>query len=174
MFIYFQIAIGIAALLLLSRIVAGVPDERAYRRTTVFIGVLLVGVALTILTIGARSPYTHSNLSGGSDPRYDRTDQIGIGGDTSFMGVSPQAAPTGADPAVRGAHLYVTEGCVTCHGLEGRGAPVGPPIVGQDNKTITQRVRQGSGGMPKFSPDGLTDQEIADITAYLKSMVTTK
>jgi cytochrome c553 len=172
--VYIEIAAAIAALLLLSRIVAGVPDERVYRRATVFIGVLLVCVALMILTIGARSPYTHANLSAGYDPRYDRTAQIGIGDDTSFMGVSPQAAPTAADPVARGAHLYVTEGCVTCHGLEGRGAPVGPAIVGQDIKTITQRLRQGPGGMPQFSPDGLTDQEIADITAYLASMVTTK
>lgn len=172
--VYIEIAVGIAALLVLSRVVAGVPGERAYRRATVFIGVLLVCVALTILTIGARSPYTHANLSAGYDPHYDRTAQISLGGDTSFMGVSPQAAPTAADPVVRGAHLFVTEGCALCHGLEGRGAPVGPPIVGQDAKTITQRVRQGPGGMPQFSPGGLTDQEIADITAYLASIVTNK
>ncbi len=174
MFVYIEIAAAIAVLLLLSRIVNGVWGERAYRRATAFIGVLLVCAALTILTIGARSPYTHANLGSGYDLRYDRTAQIGIGDDTSFMGVSPQAAPTAADPLVRGAHLFVTEGCATCHGLEGRGAPVGPAIAGQSLKTITQRVRQGPGWMPRFSPEGLTDQEITDIAAYLASLVTNK
>ena len=172
--VYIEIVVSIVVLLLMSRIVTDVQGERGYRRATVFIGVLLVCVALAILTIGARSPYTHANLTAGYDASYVRTDQIVIGEDAAFRGLNPQGVLTDAIATTRGARLYVTAGCVTCHGLEGRGGPVGPVIVGQNARTITQRVRQGPAGMPQFRPDGLTDEQIADITAYLASMVTAK
>jgi mono/diheme cytochrome c family protein len=146
----------------------------AYRRLTLAIWVLLMGVALTLLTIGARSPYTHSNLSAGYDQRYDRTAQIVVGDSTEFGGVSPSTASASGDATTRGASLYVTAGCVTCHALEGRGGPVGPAIAGIDAETLTQRVREGPAGMPRFSASGLTNEEIADITAYLESVVPAK
>lgn len=145
-----------------------------YRRLTLTIWVLLVCVALALLTIGARSPYTHSNLSAGYDPGYDRTAQIVIGDPTEFQGVSPSAANTADRPAIRGASLYVTAGCVTCHGLEGRGAVIGPAITGTDFEAVLRRVRQGPGGMPKFAVNALSDEQITDITAYLASQVTAK
>ena len=55
MLTYIEIMVGLAVLFLMSRVVTGVHGERAYRRATIFIGVLLVSAALTILTIGARS-----------------------------------------------------------------------------------------------------------------------
>lgn len=128
-------------------------------------------LALMVLTIGARSPYTHANLSTGYDPRYVRTDQILVGPAGQFRGVSPSTANAADAPAVRGASLYVTAGCVTCHGLEGRGAEVGPAIAGTELKTLLQKVRQGPSGMPRFSTDGLTDAEVADIEAYLQTLV---
>lgn len=145
-----------------------------YRRLTATIWVLLVCVALTLLAIGARSPYTHSNLSAGYDPSYDRTAQIVIGGSSEFQGVSPTTANAADGPTTRGAALYTTAGCVTCHGLAGHGAVVGPAIAGTKLETLIQRVRQGPGGMPKFSIGALTDQQIADIAAYLASQVTAK
>ena len=145
-----------------------------YRRLTLTIWILLMGVALTLLVIGARSPYTHANLSAGYDPRYDRTSQIVVGAATGFDGVSASTA-TGSDPVVRGGSLYVTAGCVTCHGLEGRGSVVGPEIAGKaELDIVTQRVRQGPAGMPKFSLEALTDEQIADITAFLQSVEATE
>jgi mono/diheme cytochrome c family protein len=144
-----------------------------YRRLTSAVWAVLVCAALTILTIGARSPYTHSNLGAGYDPRYERTGQILVGPTVPFDGLN-RARATGNDPEARGATLYVTEGCVTCHGLEGRGGAVGPEIFGIDQETITQRVREGPAGMPQFSASGLTEEEIADITAFLGSVVDPK
>jgi len=148
--------------------------QTPYRRLTLTIWVLLVCVALSLLTIGARSPYTHSNLSAGYDPRYDRTAQIAIGDPTEFQGVSPSVANAADGAATRGTSLYVTEGCVTCHGLEGRGAVIGPPITGTVFETMLKRVRQGPAGMPKFAVNALSDEQIADITAYLATQVTPK
>ena len=108
MFAYLEMVAAFAAVLLLSRIVTGVQGERRYRRATVFIGVLLVCVALTILTIGARSPYTHANLSSGYDLRYERTDQILVGAPGEFRGLSQNARPAGTDPIALGTALYLT------------------------------------------------------------------
>jgi len=172
MFVYIEIVVALAAILLMSRIVTGVQGERRYRRATVFIGVLLVCVALTLLTIGARSPYTHANLGSGYDLRYERTDQILVGAPSDFRGLNQNARPAGTDPIERGAALYVTKGCVTCHAIEGRGGVVGRPIVGADEETITQRVRRGPTGMPEFSTAVLADEEIRDIVAYLRLLAT--
>jgi mono/diheme cytochrome c family protein len=131
---------------------------------------LVTFAALVILMVGARSPYTHANLNGGYDARYQRTEQILVGTQTAFAGLSPDAQLAGADALARGASLYVTQGCASCHALEGRGGPVGPRIVGADAEIVAQRVRQGPVGMPLFSAAGLTDVEIADITAYLRSL----
>lgn len=133
---------------------------------------LVTLAAFVILMIGARSPYTHANLAEGFDSRYDRTGQILVGADTVFAGLSRDASPAGSDPVTRGASLYVTAGCASCHALEGRGGPVGPRIVGVDRETIAQRVRQGPVGMPRFSTAGLTDAEISDVTTYLRSLGT--
>ena len=170
MLTYIEIIAGLAVLFLMSRVVTGVGDERAYRRATVFIGVILISAALTILTIGARSPYTHANLGSGYDPRYDRTAQIGVNDDAAFAGFGPDTSAGNPDPVAHGASLYVTKGCVTCHALEGRGGPVGPPIAGISAATIERRTRAGAGGMPRFDDHGLTADEIATIAAFLKSL----
>lgn len=133
---------------------------------------LVTFAALVILMIGARSPYTHANLNAGYDARYERTEQILVGTQTAFAGLSPDAQLAGADALARGASLYVTQGCASCHALEGRGGLVGPRIVGVDEETVAQRVRQGPLGMPQFSAAGLTDVEIADIVTYLRSLGT--
>lgn len=133
---------------------------------------LVTFAALVILMIGARSPYTHANLNAGYDARYQRTAQILVGAQTDFGGLSPDARLAGADALARGASLYVTQGCASCHALEGRGGLVGPRIVGADEETVAQRVRQGPVGMPRFSAAGLTGAEITDIVAYLRSLGT--
>jgi len=141
----------------------------AHRRATVVIGLVLVFVALTILTIGANSPYTHANLSAAYDPRYDRTEQILVGEATEFGGLGPSLL-SGDDPVARGAALYVTSGCVGCHALDARGGTVAKAIAGVDAQLLVTRVRGGTAGMPPFSPTGLTDAQLALILTYLRSL----
>ena len=172
MLVYIEIVVGLGVLVLMGRAVSGLKGERAYRRATMFIGVLLVSAALTILTIGARSPYTHANLGSGYDPRYDRTAQIGVTDDAAFAGFSSDTSAGNQDQIAHGASLYVTKGCVTCHALEGRGGPVGPPIAGTSAAAIEHRTRVGSGGMPRFGQQGLTADEITAIAAFLNSLPT--
>lgn len=170
MLVYIEVVVGLAVLFLMGRFVAGVQDERAYRRATVLIGVLLVSAALTILTIGARSPYTHANLQPGRDPGYTRTEQITLGPGVPYGGAGSATGRTEGDPAAKGAGLFVTKGCAACHTLQGRGGAVGPSIAGTDLETLREKVRKGPSGMPSYSPETLTEEELAAIVAYLKSL----
>ncbi|MBI4171556.1 MAG: hypothetical protein HY511_02230, partial [Actinobacteria bacterium] len=79
---------------------------------------LVTFAALVILMIGARSPYTHANLATGLDPSYVRTPQAVLGEEVSL--VHADASRMGGDPVARGAALYVTAGCASCHALSGR------------------------------------------------------
>ncbi len=151
------------------RLLSAVFGGAAHRRATVTIGMLLVLVALGILTIGANSPYTHANLNVAFDERYDRTEQIVVGPAVEFRGLSPSVA-TGTDPVARGETLYVTSGCFGCHALAGRGGAVAKAIAGADQKLLAQKIRQGTAGMPPFSTAGLTDAQLAEIGAYLRSL----
>lgn len=131
----------------------------------VFVG----AVSLTLLTIGARSPYTHANLLPSRSQVYERTEQISVGGALPYGGPGAASAPSGDAVAV-GAQLYVTKGCVGCHALEGRGGAVGPAIVGTDVGTLRTKTRTGPGGMPPFAPSALTDDELRAMSAYLSSL----
>lgn len=134
------------------------------------VAVVVTVFSLTLLTIGARSPYTHANLQPGRDPGYTRTEQISVGPGEPYVGIGSATRRTEGDPVAEGARLFVTKGCAACHTLEARGGPVGPPIVGTDAETVEKKVRRGPGGMPRYAADGLTDDEIAAISAYLRSL----
>jgi len=141
----------------------------AHRRATIVIGLVLVLIALTILTIGANSPYTHANLAAAYDERYTRTDQIVVGPAAEFGGLET-SAPTASDALGRGAALYVTRGCAGCHALDAAGTAVGKPLLAVTDQVLLQKVRQGGLGMPPFSTNGLTDAQLADIVTYLRSL----
>jgi mono/diheme cytochrome c family protein len=141
----------------------------AHRRATVVIGLALVLVALTILTIGANSPYTHANLAVAYDERYTRTDQIVVGPPAEFAGLET-TTPTASDPLGRGAWLYVTRGCAACHSLDAGGSAVGKPLLAVTDEVLLTKVRTGGPGMPAFSTNGLSDTQLADIIAYLRSL----
>jgi mono/diheme cytochrome c family protein len=77
-----------------------------------------------------------------------------------------------AEQATRGATLYA-EQCGFCHGdsLEGSGAM--PPLAGPDftrnwaGKTVGDLFEKTYGTMPATAPGSLTEQQIADVLAYM-------
>jgi mono/diheme cytochrome c family protein len=140
----------------------------AHRGATVLIALVVVSLAATLLFIGASSPYTHANLNSAFDEGYTRTEQIVVGPAVPFA--APRATGNGADPVARGQALFVTEGCVGCHALGGQGGAVAKAIAAVDQTLLLQKVREGTPGMPPFSTAGLTDQQVADIGAYLRSL----
>ena len=43
-------------------------------------------------------------------------------------------------------------------------------IAGAPYETVLKRVRQGTSGMPRFSTSALSDQQVAEIASYLRSL----
>lgn len=73
-----------------------------------------------------------------------------------------------------GAALYRDKGCVQCHGADLAGTKKGPSLTDiRDDKAwppdkITKQITDGGPKMPPFA-DSLTDQEIAQLVAYLRA-----
>jgi len=65
--------------------------------------------------------------------------------------------------------------CNTCH--PNASAGIGPALYGPqlsarypDEAAIAAVIRQGKGGMPAFSPGQLSDQDLANVVAYLHGL----
>lgn len=73
-----------------------------------------------------------------------------------------------------GALLFRDKGCAHCHGIAGVGGKKGPTLTNiRNDKTwtpahMTDQILNGGKKMPSFS-DSLTDQELAQIIAYLRA-----
>ncbi len=134
---------------------------------------LLVGtLSITLLTIGFNSPYTHENLVPRFDSAYSRTEQTVVGPPEPIPAARlGEPLPATATAVERGKALMVSKGCAACHGLEGRGGAVGPPMLGFTTAKFEQRTRKGPGGMPAYGESALTNQDMADLEAYLDSLV---
>jgi mono/diheme cytochrome c family protein len=81
-------------------------------------------------------------------------------------------AQTKPGDTANGQRLFEKDGCYQCHGHVGQGGVAGARLA-QTKLTLiafTAYVRHpASGGMPPFRAKVLTDQELADIYAYIKT-----
>ena len=79
-------------------------------------------------------------------------------------------ASTVEGDATNGAKIFVSAGCGGCHTLEAAGSTgnVGPNLddAKPDPGLVVDRVTNGQGAMPSFG-DSLSEQEIADVAAYV-------
>ena len=95
----------------------------------------------------------------------------------SSAGVSAQTPPPAQPPAApagdaaNGKTLFVKNGCYQCHNYEGQGgaagariAPNPPPFRG-----FVNYVRAPRGDMPPYTVKVMTEQDLADVYAYLRS-----
>jgi cytochrome c553 len=144
-------------------------DTGKYVVLPLIIGAAVLLIALSLLTIIAHGPYTHANLDARYDPGYTRTKQILIGAPIPYSGDGLAGSPSN-DLIEHGKQLFVSEGCATCHGLDGRGGIIGPSIVGTKADKLRVRTTVGPQGMPAYAPGALTDEDLAAIAAYLKAM----
>jgi mono/diheme cytochrome c family protein len=83
---------------------------------------------------------------------------------------SPSAASAGN--AENGKRVYMNYYCYACHGTVGQGGRDGariapnPPALA----TITRYVRKPTGQMPPYTSKVISDQELADIYAFLTTI----
>jgi mono/diheme cytochrome c family protein len=88
-----------------------------------------------------------------------------------------QQSPAGSAPAgnvQNGKKNFTSNGCYECHGLQGQGATqtgaprIGPPILSLES--FMSYVRHPANQMPPYTSKAISDQDLTDIYAYLKSI----
>jgi mono/diheme cytochrome c family protein len=84
-------------------------------------------------------------------------------------------AQTKPGDATNGKRIFMRNGCYQCHGTVGQGGLAGARLA-QTKLTVagfTAYVRNPRpGNMPPFRAKVMSDQELADVFAYLQSMPT--
>jgi len=86
-----------------------------------------------------------------------------------IIALAQQAAQ--AASADKGKALFVSKGCWQCHGFAGQGgagAPLAPNPMPLD--AMKAFVRNTNGRMPPYTAAVLSDEDLADIHAYLESV----
>ncbi len=86
---------------------------------------------------------------------------------------SAQQASQPSANAEHGKTLYRQTGCYQCHGLAGQGAPMTGPRVSRTEFAFDgflNQLRHPANQMPPYEAAVLSDQDAADIYAYLRQM----
>lgn len=80
------------------------------------------------------------------------------------------AATTAGDPAA-GQKVWASQPCSGCHGAnaEGGSAPKLAATARSYDRVLAQ-VRKGGGPMPAFPADQISDQDVQNLYAWLKSL----
>ena len=88
----------------------------------------------------------------------------------SGMAFAQQGAPSG--DAARGKALFMQDGCYACHGTAGHGEPYGPRLAPNPLpfEVVMGQLRHPRANMPRYAPQYVSDQDVADIYAYLASV----
>ena len=87
--------------------------------------------------------------------------------------VLAQDAPQG--DVANGKRLYLAQGCFTCHGRSGQGGALNGPAPSLAKTEMpfdgfVAELRDPANDMPAYSKALLSDQDIADIYAYVESL----
>jgi mono/diheme cytochrome c family protein len=83
-----------------------------------------------------------------------------------------KSADASAANIANGKSAFTSAGCVACHGAQGKGTAIGiqiapPPL---ELPALITYVRQPTGKMPPFAAAAVSDQQLADIYAFLTSV----
>ena len=81
-------------------------------------------------------------------------------------------AQTKESDTANGKRLFERNGCYQCHGYVGQGGTAGARLaqIRLPLAAFTAYVRNpASGGMPPFRAKVMSDQELADVYAYIKT-----
>lgn len=108
-------------------------------------------------------------------PSYGSQDRAALVAYISSLGAGGPTIPQLPAGNVRsGRDLYLTN-CAACHGSGGAGGTlpggqVAPRILDVPSQQVAEAIRVGPGLMPPFGESTLTDQQAADIVAYVDDM----
>jgi mono/diheme cytochrome c family protein len=82
------------------------------------------------------------------------------------------AGKSSAPSAARGRQLFMSVGCVHCHGSQGQGSFAGARLAPEPlpAAALAQFIRATNTTMPAYSEKVLGDADVADIAAFLASL----
>jgi mono/diheme cytochrome c family protein len=94
-------------------------------------------------------------------------------GAAALTAAQAQDAPSG--DATNGKRLFLAEGCFSCHGRAGQGGAYNGPAPILANTALPfdgfkGQIRNPVNDMPAFSSANLSDKDIADIYAFVRSL----
>jgi len=87
---------------------------------------------------------------------------------------SKDSTPSSTSSIKNGERLFTKYGCYECHGSQGQGSTqtggsrIGPPQI--PVSAVVSYLRHPTGQMPPYTTKTVSDEEIADIYAFLKSL----
>jgi mono/diheme cytochrome c family protein len=93
---------------------------------------------------------------------------------SSAQNAAPSSKPVDAQSgnADNGKRLFVKYGCYECHGREGQGSSATGPRLGPNPipfEVLVSYVRKPTREMPPYTEKVVSDQDLADIYAFLRS-----
>jgi ubiquinol-cytochrome c reductase cytochrome c subunit len=94
-----------------------------------------------------------------------------VGAQTAQSASKPAGAAS--RDAKNGKRIYTSYGCYECHGREGQGSMLTGPRIGPHPaqfSAFVRYIRQPRGEMPPYTEKVVSDQELADIYAFLQSL----
>ena len=86
------------------------------------------------------------------------------------------SAQTPAGDSQNGKRVFEKDGCFQCHGYAAQGSRDGPTLAATKltQQVMMRYVRKPFGSMPAYTAKVLSDRDLADIYAYLKSFPAAK
>ncbi len=90
-----------------------------------------------------------------------------------FLLSVPALAQSSSGDATKGEQIFMTHGCYECHGTQGAGGGIAGPRIAPSPPSlaiVTAQLRHPARRMPPYSAKVISDTQIADIYAYLKSI----
>ena len=90
---------------------------------------------------------------------------------TAALAQTPEAS-SAAGNVENGKKLFVTYLCWSCHGSNGRAGGAAPAITPSNRSAddLIKYVRKPRGQMPPYTSKSITDRELTDIAAYLRTI----
>jgi ubiquinol-cytochrome c reductase cytochrome c subunit len=95
---------------------------------------------------------------------------LAIVGSSFAMAQTAESSLTGN--AENGKKLFVTYFCWSCHGSNGRAGGTGPAITPSTRSAedLIKYVRKPRGPMPPYTSKSISDRDLADIAAFLRTV----
>jgi mono/diheme cytochrome c family protein len=81
-------------------------------------------------------------------------------------------AQTPAGDAKHGKELFVTYACYSCHSFDGHGGAGARLVPMPLNQAAFMAFVRNAGRMPTYGPKVISDAQLADIYAYIKTLPT--